>query len=181
MALTRPRAGFPSGGCAALGPSLLRFAPSLRSIRRARSTPAQGFASAPKNPARSPSINGHKEPGAALGPRAAPTRGARRLRIAPTAAPDKKQNTRKAIHYQPENLSKHRTSCGGYTAFIAMNLHPKLCEAMRSTANNLEHSPDLTPEDTGKIKQVIVHLAAELEVSKAEPLETFPSTAATDD
>ena len=59
-----------------------------------------------------------------------------------------------------------------------MTFHPKLREVMRSTTNDLEHSPDLTPEDAGKLKQVVVRLATELEVIKAEPL---PSTAATDD
>lgn len=58
-----------------------------------------------------------------------------------------------------------------------MNIHPKVREVMRSTANDLGQSPELPPEDAGKLKEVVVHLATELEVKKAEPL---PSTATTD-
>jgi hypothetical protein len=49
---------------------------------------------------------------------------------------------------------------------------------MRSTVSELEQSPDFTPEDAAKLEQVVLHLATELEVIKAEPL---PSSADTDD
>ena len=59
-----------------------------------------------------------------------------------------------------------------------MTVHPKLREVMRSTASELEQSPDMTPEEAGKLKQVVLHLATELEVVKTDPL---PSSMATDD
>jgi hypothetical protein len=41
---------------------------------------------------------------------------------------------------------------------------------MRSTVNELEQLPEVTPEDAVKLEQVVLHLATELEVKKAEPL-----------
>ena len=41
---------------------------------------------------------------------------------------------------------------------------------MRSTMTELEHSPSLTPEEANRLQQIVLRLAAELEVIKVEPL-----------
>ena len=43
-------------------------------------------------------------------------------------------------------------------------------EIMRSTMTELEHSPSLTPEEANRLQQIVLRLAAELEVINVEPL-----------